>query len=182
MENRSRRVLAGAPRSVDVIDFENPPAINPGEFRRAVGQFVTGVVVVTTRNATGQPYGFAANAFSSLSLDPPLVLVCIGKASQTRPVLVAAGGFAINVLAQEHGDVCRRFAGKGGPEKFGGVAYTDSRLGHPLIDGALAHLDCRLYAMHPGGDHMIVTGAVEGIDVRDGDPLVFWAGRYGALR
>lgn len=156
--------------------------IEPKYFRQVVGQFASGVVVVTTRDAEGRPYGFAANAFSSLSLDPPLVLVCIGKASQTRPVLVEAGGFAVNILSEAHAEVCQRFASKGGVEKFDGLDYIDSSLGHPLIDGAIAHLDCRLYALYPGGDHMIVTGAVESIDSNGGVPLLFWGGEYAAIQ
>lgn len=152
--------------------------LNPQQFRLIAGRFPTGVTVVTTSDPGGDPYGLAVNAFTSLSLDPPLVLVCLRQTSKTLSILVENGGFAINLLASNQAALCRRFAGRGGSSKFNRVQYVPSRLGHPIIHGVLGYLDCEVDATVPGGDHVIVTGVVRDGRSSDGEPLVFWRGQY----
>jgi flavin reductase (DIM6/NTAB) family NADH-FMN oxidoreductase RutF len=141
--------------------------------------FPTGVAVITTFH-DDEPHGFAANAFCSLSLEPPLVLVCAARTSRTRTMLVAAGGFGINILAAEQEEVCRIFARKDA-DRFGSIPWHPSALGNPHLDGTLAFLDCTLHSLLPGGDHVIFTGQVASAEARDGDPLVFFRGRFGPL-
>src|SRR5689334_14880818 len=151
--------------------------VDPATLRDVAGRFPTGVAVITTE-LDGRPYGFSANAFSSLSLEPPLVLVCAARTSSTRPALVASGGFGINILAADQEDLCRTFARKV-DDRFAGVEWRPSPLGHPVIDGALAYLDCSLHSLLPGGDHVIFTGLVASAQARDGDALMFFAGSFG---
>jgi len=151
--------------------------VEPATLRDVAGRFPTGVAVITTE-LDGRPYGFSANAFCSLSLEPPLVLVCAARTSSTRPALVASGGFGINILAADQEDLCRTFARKV-DDRFAGVAVSPSPLGHPVLEGALAYLDCSLHSLLPGGDHVIFTGLVTATEARDGDALMFYAGAFG---
>lgn len=153
-------------------------AVSSELLRTVAGSFPTGVAAITVVH-DGRPYGFAANAFSSLSLEPPLVLVCAARTSRTRPVLVAAGSFTINILAADQGDVCSALARKG-DDKFDALAWTPGPLGHPHLTGAAAHLDCALHSLLPGGDHVIVTGFVSAAAMDESvAPLVFWRGTLG---
>ena len=149
------------------------------DLRRVAGQFPTGVAVITT-TLDDRPYGFAANAFTSLSLDPPLVLVCAARSSGTRPALVASGAFTVNLLAADQEGVCRVFASKG-DDRFAGLGWEPGHGGAPRIHGALAHLDCTLYSLLPGGDHVIFTGLVTSVDEHEGEPLVFFRGAFRSL-
>ena len=145
-----------------------------GMMRAALGRFVTGVTVVTAPSSAG-PIGITANSFTSVSLDPPLVLWCPARASRRFPHFDAAGHFAIHVLAAAQIDVARHFAsGAGGFE-----AEEHSPEGVPLLPGALARFDCALHAAHDGGDHTIVVGRVLRAELREGAPLVFAGGDYG---
>lgn len=148
-------------------------------FRRHLGQFATGVTVVTTRDAQGLPRGFTASAFTSLSLDPPLVLVCVDAGGDTYPALQVDGAiFAVSILSQEQEALSRIFASKQ-PDKFHTVAYRDGLLGVPLLDGALTHLECRVVERHTGGDHIILVATVlQAHDGLDAPPLLYHRGRY----
>lgn len=150
------------------------------EFRGVLGHFATGVTVVTGLSA-GRPVGLAANAFSSVSLDPPLVLVCIATTSRTWPLIRRSGVFAVNVLAEGQEEVCRRF-GTPGRDRFDGTPWVRAPSGSPVLPEALAYVDCRIDAEHPAGDHVVVIGRVVGLGLlAGGRPLVFWRGGYGRL-
>lgn len=154
--------------------------IGPDEFRRILGHFATGVTVVTTCDADARPTGLTVSAFASLSLDPPLVLVCVSHKSQSFPALRERGRFAVNILAMGQDALSRQFATTR-LDKFDGVAYRLSPRGLPLIDGALAHLECATVSTHDAGDHTIFVGRVEGGDVASGEPLLYYRGQYQRL-
>jgi 3-hydroxy-9,10-secoandrosta-1,3,5(10)-triene-9,17-dione monooxygenase reductase component len=155
------------------------PPISQEHFRAVLGHFCTGITVITATDALG-PAGLTAQSFTSLSLDPPLVLVCPAKNSTSWPRIEAAGAFCVNVLAEDQEELCRGFAMRGA-DKFAGVGYVPApHTGAPLLAGALAWIDCRLEAMHDGGDHLIAVGRVLDLGNRvDGRPLLFYRGGYG---
>jgi flavin reductase (DIM6/NTAB) family NADH-FMN oxidoreductase RutF len=154
--------------------------IGPEEFRRVLSHFATGVTIVTTCDADARPSGLTVSAFASLSLDPPLVLVCIDHKSQTYPALRESGRFAINVLALGQEAISRRFASTQAG-KFDGLAYQISDLKLPLLGAALAHIECTTVSTHIEGDHTIFVGRVERTGINDGDPLLYFRGRYNRL-
>ncbi|MEV5913544.1 flavin reductase family protein [Streptomyces chartreusis] len=153
------------------------------EFRRVLGSFATGVVVVTAPAGAETPHapaGFACQSFSSLSLDPPLVAFMVGRTSTTWPRIARAGVFCVNVLSAGQGRLCRAFA-VSGADKFAGVTYDAAPVsGSPRLAGTLAWIDCTIHAVHTGGDHLIVVGRVDALGVSDGDepPLLFHKGRF----
>ena len=155
-------------------------ALTPTEFRTALRNFAAGVTVVTTRDRDGRPSGMTASAFTSVSLDPPLVLVCVDHAATAHPAFRAHGWFAVNVLQREQEALSRRFAVSGG-DKFDGVPCHEGTTGLPLLDGALATLECRVVEAHEAGDHTIFVGAVEAVSMTAGEPLVYFHGRYHSL-
>jgi len=153
--------------------------IDESEFRRVIGHFATGVAVVTTCREDGSAAGLTVSAVASVSLDPTLVLVCVDRVSDTHAWMERAGYFAANVLEEGRGEtLARRFSG-GGAEKFRGVAWHPERTGAPVLDDALAWLDCRITAALPGGDHTIFVGEVLSADAREGTPLLYYRGGYG---
>ena len=153
--------------------------ITAADFRRALGQFATGVAVVTTLDAEGRPLGLTVNAFSSVSLDPPLVLVCIDNRSETHGGFEAAQVFGVSVLAEGQQDWSQRFA-FGDREKFQAPLLT-GETGVPLVPGALAHIECRVISKLPGGDHTIYLGEAIRLDVSPGRPLLYHASAYRRL-
>lgn len=155
--------------------------ISPDDFRRVLSHFASGVTIVTTSDSEQRPTGLTASAFCSVSLDPPLILICVDHKSQSYPHLRESGRFAINILHQGHEQLSRRFASSR-LDKFDGVAFKLGTLGVPLIDEALAHLECRTVSAHVEGDHTIFVGRVEGIGVGEGEPLLYYGGRYHRLR
>jgi flavin reductase (DIM6/NTAB) family NADH-FMN oxidoreductase RutF len=155
-------------------------AIDKTELRRVMGHFATGVTVVTTVSKEGKLHGFTANAFSSLSLVPPLVLVCVDKRAESHDSFRESETFTVNILADDQEDVSRHFAVSGG-EKFQAVAYRLGSNGCPIINGALTYMECKLYAAYEGGDHTIYLGEVEEAETREGRPLLFFRGGYRAL-
>jgi 3-hydroxy-9,10-secoandrosta-1,3,5(10)-triene-9,17-dione monooxygenase reductase component len=149
-------------------------------FRDTAGAFPTGVTVVTARGADG-PAGLTTNAFASLSLDPPLVLVCFDNASRTLPVVRESGRFAVNVLRRGQEDLAAVFASKRvQADKFADVTHTEDH-GVPVLDDALAWMVCDLRELLPGGDHTVGIGAVTALGRADGEPLLFWRGEYREL-
>ena len=156
-----------------------PARVEGAVLRAAAGHFATGVAVITTVH-DDEPYGFAANAFCSLSLDPPLVLVCAARSSRTRTALVASGGFAVNVLAADQRDVVRAFGSRDGT-RFTSVPWQPGALGNPHITGALAFIDCTVASLLPGGDHVIFTGLVAAAEAREADPILFYRGAFHTL-
>lgn len=156
-----------------------PAAVDTLRFRRVFGHFCTGVTVVTTV-ADGRPAGFACQAFAALSLDPPLVLFCPRASSDTWAAIRRSGLFGVNVLAEDQRELSRRF-GTVGADRFADVDWAPSPGGVPVLAGVLAWADCRVEAVHPGGDHDIVIGRVTALgECRDARPLVFFKGRYTA--
>ncbi|NUV68977.1 flavin reductase family protein [Streptomyces sp. CAI-121] len=161
-----------------VRDDERPP-VAPAEFRRVLGHFASGVTVVTARDTDG-PTGFACQSFASLSLDPPLVSFMVARTSTTWPRIARAGVFCVNILGAEQSALCRGFA-VSGADKFAGVAYGEApATGSPLLDSVPAWIDCRIHAVHTGGDHLIVVGRVEALGAaEEGEPLLFHRGVFG---
>jgi flavin reductase (DIM6/NTAB) family NADH-FMN oxidoreductase RutF len=150
-------------------------------FKAALAQFATGVTVVTTRDAFGRPLGLTVSAFCSVSLDPPLVLVCLESHVEANEGMRSSRLFGVSVLADGQEEVSRRFAW-GGPDKFDRVVMEHAPEGVLLVPGALAHLVCRVVGDHAGGDHTIWIGQVERMRVQDeARPLLYFRGRYRAL-
>jgi flavin reductase ActVB len=155
-------------------------AVTPTEFRAALRRLAAGVTVVTTRDAEGRPAGMTASAVTAASLAPPLVLVCVDRTATVHPALFAHGWFAVNLLRAEQAPLSRRFAVSGG-DKFAGVAHREGRARLPVLEEALAALECRVVAAHAAGDHTIFVGEVEGARVAEGAPLVYCDGAYHRL-
>ena len=149
-------------------------------FRAALGRLATGITVITTRDHHGVDHGMTVSAFSSLSLDPPLVLACIDEAATVAEPLAVADHFGVSVLASDQEGVSRRFATQD-TDRFDGIAITRGAGGVALIDGALTQLECRIVARYPGGDHTIVVGEVLQAQTRDADPLLYFRGGYRHL-
>ncbi|MFG2140057.1 flavin reductase family protein [Streptomyces sp. NPDC048650] len=154
--------------------------IDPAAFRDTVGRFASGITVVATLGDDGEPAGLACQSFASLSLDPPLVMLCVGKSSTSWPRIEAAGRFAVSILAEEQQDVCAAL-GRPGPDKFATVDWRPSAHGTVHIAGALATVDCVPEAVHEAGDHLVVTARVRELAARDGgSPLLYFRGAYAA--
>lgn len=158
--------------------------ITPSDVRYALGQFATGVTVVTSVDAGGDPVGTTASAFSSLSLDPPLLLVCLATSSETLGALRAHGEFAINVLTDAQQALSDHFARRGVLADWQTVAYAPGPVGSPHLHEALAVLDCSLERCVDGGDHAIVIGRLEHIALGASEraPLLHFRGAYAGLR
>jgi flavin reductase (DIM6/NTAB) family NADH-FMN oxidoreductase RutF len=144
------------------------------------GLWATGVAVVTTVAASGKYHGLTMNGLTSLSLAPPLFLVCIDKKSATNKALGASRVFCISILARGQESVAKRFASKG-DHKFETIAVKPGLDGAPLIEGALATLECRVTKAVDGGDHTVYFGAVQAAHAGHGEPLLFYRGAYGRL-
>jgi len=155
-------------------------AVDAFTFRQALGQFASGVTVVTTRDGAGRPAGLTANAFCSVSLDPPLILVCVDHRSEVNQALHASGLFGVSVLHEGQESWSRRFA-SGGAEKFRDVELVTGAQGTLLVPDALAHLECRVKAGHSEGDHMIWVGEVLELKVAPGRPLLYHGSVYRRL-
>ncbi len=154
-------------------------AIDPAAFRATLGQFCTGIVIATGA-VDGEPAGFAAQSFVSLSLDPPLVALCPAKTSSSWPRIRAAGSFCINMLGADQQDVCNVFARSGG-DKFARIPWRVGATGAPILDGIIAYVECDLTAEHDAGDHTIAVGRVKDLAILDDSrgPLLFFRGQYG---
>jgi flavin reductase (DIM6/NTAB) family NADH-FMN oxidoreductase RutF len=155
-------------------------AFDARELRRAMGYFCTGVTVITTRDDAGRPFGLTANAITSVSLAPPLLLVCVDRKAESHAHFFTSKVFVVNILSEEQEHISRRFAVSGG-EKFTDVPCRPGRLGALVLDGTLAHLECRIVETHEGGDHVIHLGEVDHAEVHDGRPLLFFQGKYARL-
>lgn len=159
----------------------NAPSEETKALRAALGRFATGVAIVTLRDADGAPVGMTINSFSSVSLDPPLVLFSIDKNALSLPAFRAGGSFAINVLGAGQESLSARFA-RPGAEKFTGVAWRDGLNGAPLLADSLAHFECLPWAQYEGGDHIIFVCRIQQYVYDSGKaPLVFYGGRYADL-
>lgn len=157
--------------------------VDDAQFKSAMSHFLSGVTVVTTEHE-GTPYGMTVASFASLSLHPPLVLVCIEKAVKTHDALVAAEKFGVSILGADQADLSGRFATKKIEDKFAGIAVTRGpELGLPLLDGAICTLECRVHNQLPGGDHSIFVGEVVGVRTTSDDeaPLAYFRSGYRRL-
>jgi flavin reductase (DIM6/NTAB) family NADH-FMN oxidoreductase RutF len=154
--------------------------IDEARFRQTLSFFASGVTVVTTVR-DGQPYGMTVTSFASLSLHPPLVLVCIEKSVKTHEAIAASGRFAVNILGQGQAEISSRFASSM-DNKFAGIATREGESGLPLIASALATLECRVYDQLPGGDHTIFVGEVEHATSADGQPLIYFRSSYHQIQ
>jgi 3-hydroxy-9,10-secoandrosta-1,3,5(10)-triene-9,17-dione monooxygenase reductase component len=153
--------------------------LNARDFRNTLGQFCTGIVIATGC-VDGKPAGFAAQSFSSVSLDPPLVSLCPAKSSTSWPKLRDSGSFCINILAADQKPVCDVFA-QSGIDKFAALPWHAGVTGSPILEGVLAYVDCDIEAEHDAGDHTVVLGRVRDVRILDpdGTPLLFFRGAYG---
>lgn len=160
--------------------MSSTPVIDPSAFRSALGHFLTGVTVITAIDPeTGAPTGLAASSFTSVSMDPPLVSFCAAKTSSTWPRLRAAGHYCVNILGDGQAELSRRFASKSA-DKFDGVPWRREASGAPVLEGALAWVDCALHDALDAGDHVIALGRVLWVGARDaGGPLAYYRGGYG---
>jgi 3-hydroxy-9,10-secoandrosta-1,3,5(10)-triene-9,17-dione monooxygenase reductase component len=167
------------PHSTSDPDGEQAPAIDSAAFRRAAGQFLTGVTIVTVRAQDGTPLGLTANSFATVSLDPPLVLVCLGRRLGSFSAFQAGRAYAVHVLAEDQADLSSRFALKG-EDKFRGLRWREGLDGVPILPDYLALWECRLVHAYEGGDHTIFVARVERLEVGDPSrlPLGFFRGKY----
>ncbi|MEA2141672.1 MAG: 4-nitrophenol 2-monooxygenase / 4-nitrocatechol 4-monooxygenase, reductase component, partial [Solirubrobacteraceae bacterium] len=155
------------------------PQLTSHDYRDVIGRFASGVTVITA-TADGRPVGTTASAVTSLSIDPPKILACLDKTSVTGAAILDAGRFAVNILGEEHADLARRFATKG-PDKFDGVPLVEGDTGVPLLEGALATLECRVVEQVSGGTHWVFMAEVERASAREGAPLAYFRGLFGRL-
>ncbi len=154
--------------------------LDPRALRNAFGTFATGVTVATTRQPDGTPRGFTANSFTSVSLDPPLLLVCLAKTASSAQIFAEAPHFAVNVLAEDQKAVSGLFASRT-PDKFGHCAWTPGPADMPLIDGALASFTCSRHHLVDAGDHLILIGRVQAFTTSEGQPLGYFRGNYFSI-
>jgi flavin reductase (DIM6/NTAB) family NADH-FMN oxidoreductase RutF len=155
-------------------------AIDPFQFRQLLGHFATGVTVLTLATPKERPLGMTANSLSAVSLDPPLISVCVDRTAELHDVIVRAPEFVVNVLASPQEALARRFSDKH-EDRFDGVGYHRSPEGLILLDGVLAHVICERFAEYFGGDHTIILGRVVGGATTEGRPLLYYRGGYAAL-
>ena len=156
-------------------------AVDRTLFFRLMGSFASSVTVTTSRGEDGQPTGFTASAFCSLSLDPPLCLVCVDLRSESLPAIEATRTFGVNILAEHQEDLSRRFASKD-LDRFAGLSYRDGpATGVPIFDGVVAWVECCVRDILPGGDHVIVVGEIQGGDAVEGAPLLYYRSQYRRL-
>ena len=154
------------------------------EFRTVLGQFATGVTVITVAGGGGRVHGMTANAFASVSLSPALVLVCIDESARTHPLIHKHKCFGVNVLGEEHQDLAEYFARPVEDHERAerlGIAYWFTERGTPMLKDSLAYLDCTVVSSHDEGDHTVFIGAVEELGYRAGRPLLFFRGKYNRL-
>jgi flavin reductase (DIM6/NTAB) family NADH-FMN oxidoreductase RutF len=155
-------------------------AVDPARFRQLLGRFATGVTVITVDDPDGNPAGMTANTLVSVSLDPPLISVCIDHTADMHRTLGQATRFTVNILAADQEAISRRFA-ELGTRRFEGIGFSRTDRGGIVLDGVLAHLECERMAEYPTGDHSIYIGRVVGGSTREGEPLLYYRGGYAGL-
>jgi flavin reductase (DIM6/NTAB) family NADH-FMN oxidoreductase RutF/DNA-binding GntR family transcriptional regulator len=159
-------------------DVRPGPAFDGTVFRRVIGNFMSGVVVITTTDG-GAPRGMTVSAVSSLSLDPPMLLVCLNAASSTQEAVHRSGRFAVNILAEHQGHVAERFARPGSDDRFGGLETRPGRTGVPLLSGVLATVECRVAEVVGGGTHRVFLAEAVHAEATEGSPLAYFRGKFG---
>ncbi len=155
----------------------SPTPFPPELYRQVMGCFPTGVTVMTAALPDGTRVGVTASSFNTVSMDPALILWSLSLRAPSLAAFRAADHFAVNVLADGQDGLARQFA-RASEDKFAGVATRQGQTSAPLIDGALAHIECRVAARHPGGDHEILLGEIKALSHGKGEPLVFRGGRF----
>jgi flavin reductase (DIM6/NTAB) family NADH-FMN oxidoreductase RutF/DNA-binding GntR family transcriptional regulator len=160
-----------------IADTAQAAHVDQGVFRDVIGRFASGVTVITTR-LEEQDYGTTASAVSSLSMEPPMLLICLNRTSETREAILAAGWFAVNILSEAQADLAYAFAKKS-PDKFKGTETTRGASGVPLLIGALAQLECRVSETATGGTHTVFMGEVQNAAATEAAPLTYYRGRFG---
>ncbi|RUW78863.1 MULTISPECIES: flavin reductase [unclassified Mesorhizobium] len=160
---------------------KNPTPIDPIALRRAFGTFVTGVTVITTRDTDGNPRGMTANSFTSVSLDPPLLLVCVAKSASSFAAFTMADSFAVNLLHEGQVDISATFASKS-PDKFHSVNHDRVHTGAPILTDSLTWFDCTTYNRVDAGDHVVLIGQVQAFGTSPSAPLGFCRGRYASVK
>ncbi len=156
-----------------------PRQLTSDEFRNVIGHFASGVTVITT-TVDGKPYGTTASAVTSLSLEPPMVLIAMNQSSETGQAIATQGTFAINILGEDHGEIAVQFARKGA-EKFEGVELTEGTEAGPLLTDALAHVECRVTEQVVAGTHVVFIAEALVATARPGAPLAYFRGQFGRL-
>lgn len=165
--------------SVEPVGSVEP--VDADDFKQVLARWATGVTVVTARSGH-RVHGMTVSAFTEVSLDPPLVLVCADKASNTLPVIEEGGVFAVNILARDQEGLSNRFASKKDEwRRFEGLETDTGKTGAPLLRGVVANLDCRVVGAHEHGDHVVYVGRVEAVRHFDREPLLYYRGAYGSL-
>ncbi len=160
----------------------NPDALlEPARFRRIMRNYPTGVTVVTALHRDGTPFGLTANSVASVSLDPPLVLVCVSERSSSLGAILSSGAFAVNVLGAGAAATAKRFAELDADRRFENVRYTVADGGSPILGDVVAWMACSVYRTFEAGDHLILVGHVNEAEAPGGDPLLFFQGRYESL-
>ncbi len=154
--------------------------VDPDTFRSVLGRFASGVTVVTGISTDGRDFGLTVSAFSSLSLVPPQVLICIDHEASMHPVLSSARHFVVNILAADQEPLARRFSVLDG-DRFEGIGFTRGQTGVAVLDDVLAYIECRTACALEGGDHTIFVGEVEFAHARSGTPLLYYRGGYAQL-
>ena len=158
----------------------DPALVDPDQFRKVLSHWATGVAVVTATHEN-KPVGLAVTSFTSVSLDPPLVLFCADKGSRSWPKIEKSGGYCVNLLRHDQEHVCNTFAGKS-DDKFAEVDWSQSEQGSPVLDDALAWIDCTLFDVVDAGDHFLAIGQVlDAYHDEDGHPLLFFRSSYGQI-
>jgi flavin reductase (DIM6/NTAB) family NADH-FMN oxidoreductase RutF len=156
-------------------------SLDPNDFRSMLGRFASGVTVVTVTDQLGRDYGITVTAFSSLSLEPPLVLVCIDDNASIRPAIAGASYFVVNILAAHQEAVARRFSEPEAEQRFEGLGYTRGQSGAAVLEDVLASLECRVVQSTKSGDHTIFVGEVEAASAKSDTPLLYYRGGYSQL-
>jgi len=158
-------------------------SLTTSDFRKAMGRFATGVTIITTDH-DGEVHGMTANAFTAVSLDPPLVLVCVDRRARTHAHLHARKRFGVNVLSSRQQAISEYYARPKETHKHpesAGAHFDRTTHGTPVLEGALAYLECRLHSAKSAGDHTIFIAEVEQVEVRDGEPLLYYRSRYRSI-
>jgi len=155
-------------------------SVSPDEFRSVLGRFPSGVTVVTTKGADGSDQGMTVSAFCSVSLEPPLVLICIEKTASVYDALTSAPGFVVNILSAKQEQIARRFSIVD-IDRFEGVGFSRTQNGIAVLDDVLGIIDCRKSALHDAGDHTIIVAEVEATRAENGSPLMYYRGGYAQL-
>jgi flavin reductase (DIM6/NTAB) family NADH-FMN oxidoreductase RutF len=168
-----------SPMSSSDQQNEQPRRLTPDEFRNVIGHFASGVTVITT-TVDGKPYGTTASAVTSLSLEPPMVLIAMNQSSSTGQAIAAQGTFAINILGEDHGEIAVRFARKG-DDKFDGIELAQGQHAGPLLADALAHVECRVTEQVVAGTHVVFIAEALVATARPGAPLAYFRGQFGRL-